>query len=127
MKKKDIILIAGILVVTLLSFIFIYKPFEKTGKNEGEDVTDNVVIVRVDKNIVGTYSLDVDGQYVLNGGTHLLVIEHGVAHIENSLCKDHYCEKQGKISKNNQTLTCLPYKLTVTVSNDIEPELDLVS
>ena len=82
MKKKDIILIAGILVVTLLSFIFIYKPFEKTGKNEGEDVTDNVVIVRVDKNIVGTSEVEcffedmLPAVPLLPTGQHILEVKY---------------------------------------------------
>ena len=34
---------------------------------------------------------------------------------------------QGKISKNGETITCLPYKLTVTVTGGENPSVDLVS
>lgn len=117
MKKKDIILIVSIVLVAVLAFIII-----QTTKKSGEEV-----VVKIDNVDVAHYSLDKDAEYVLNGGTHILVIENGKAYLRHASCPDHYCVKQGKISYNNETITCLPYKLTITVSNDKKPEVDLVS
>ena len=117
MKKKDIILIVSILLVAVLAFIIIH-----TTKKKGEEV-----VVKVDNVEIGRYSLSEEGEYILNGGTHILVIDDGEAYLKYASCPDHYCVKQGKISYNNETLTCLPYKLTVTVSNAKQPEAELVS
>lgn len=124
LKKKDILLICSILIIALIACFLIYNPYINKGNN---DEIGNSVIVKIDREKVATYSLDENGQYILNGGTHILVIENGEAYLKETSCPDHYCEKQGKVSYNNQTLTCLPFKLTVTVSSDKQPSVDLVS
>ena len=124
LKKKDIFLISGILLVAVISYFLIYNPFNI---GDGNKEIGNTVVVRINGEKVAVYSLDENSEYVLNNGTHILVIENGEAYLKETGCPDHYCEKQGKISYNNQTLTCLPFKLTVTVSNDKQPSVDLVS
>ena len=117
MKKKDILIIVGILVVALICFLVIQLT-----KKEG-----NEVVVRVDGVEVATYSLDVDGTYELNGGTNILCIKNGKAYLVDAKCPDHLCVNQGKISFNGETITCLPYKLTITVISDKKPSVELVS
>lgn len=141
MKKKDIILIVAIALIAVISFIIVSKPpfvvniynnifhngEETAGGDSPAGVEGNTVIVRVDRTQVGIYSLDENAEYILNGGTHILVIENGCAYLKDVKCRDHICEKQGKVSYNNQTLTCLPYKLTVTVSSEQMPSVDFES
>ena len=85
------------------------------------------VIVKIDGNEVARYSLLIDDEYELNNGTNILCIKNGEAYLIDASCPDHLCVKQGKISKNGETITCLPYKLTVTVTGGEKPPVDLVS
>lgn len=117
MKKHDIILISTIIAVALVLLLAVNLMQE-----EGA-----YVIVKVDGNEVGKYSLEADGVYELNGGTNILVIENGCAYLSDANCPDHYCVNQGKISKTGQVITCLPNKLTVTVYGTGENDIDLIS
>ena len=117
MKKKDIIVIVSILLVALFSFIAV-----ELTKQDGSEV-----IVKIDGAEVARYSLLIDNEYELNGGTNILCIKNKEAYLLDAKCPDHLCVKQGKISKNGETITCLPYKLTVTVTGGENPEVDLVS
>ena len=116
MKKRDIILIASILVIALAAFLFI-----ELGKEEGARV-----VVAVEGREIATYSLSENGEYSLNGGTNILHIEGGKAWLTEANCPDKLCVHQGKIDKTGEVITCLPNKLTVTVKG-AEGEVDLVS
>lgn len=116
MKKNDIILIGAVLLIAIITAIVV-SLLGGAGA---------YVVVRVDGMEVGKYSLSEDGEYSLNGGTNILVIENGEAYLIEANCPDHLCVKQGKINKNGQTITCLPNKLTVTVYGE-DNDVDLVS
>ena len=116
MKKRDIILIASILVIAIALFLIV-----ELTKEEGAGVT-----VKVDGVKVAEYSLTANGTYPLNGGTNILVIEDGRAYLSDANCPDKLCVHQGKISRTGETITCLPNKLTVTVFG-AEESVDLVS
>lgn len=115
-KKRDVILIASILVVAIVLFV----AMELT-RQEGA-----FVLVRVDGQEVGRYALSEDGAYALNGGTNVLRIEDGTAYMTEADCPDKLCVHQGRISKSGQVITCLPNKLTVTVRG-AEGAVDLIS
>lgn len=109
MKKKDLVVIGIILAVILLSFALM-QLFKKEG---------DYVLVRVEGKEVARYSLQIDGEYQLNGGTNVLKIQDGKAYLIYADCPDHLCINQGKVSQNGQTITCLPNRVTITVvSND---------
>lgn len=117
MKKKDIFIIVGLLVVALISLLVI-----ELTKEQG-----TYVVVRINGIEVATYPLDKDNVYELNGGTNILCVKNGEAYLIDANCPDHLCVKQGKISHNGETITCLPNKLTVTVSGGENPEVELES
>ena len=116
MKKRDIILIASILVIAIAFFLIV-----ELTKEEGAGV-----VVKVDGVEVARYSLSKNGTYPLNGGTNILVIENGKAYLSDANCPDKLCVHQGKKSMTGETITCLPNKLTVTVYGT-EESVDLVS
>lgn len=120
MKNKkylnDIVLIVVLLVITLAATIF-YNFSSSKG---------DLVVVKLGNEIIGTYRLDKDGEYVLNNGSNILVIENGKAYMKDADCPDKLCVHQGKISNANQCITCLPNKITITVVSDNQ-EVDLVS
>ena len=117
MKKRDWILIGGLLVLALvitgLSFLL----------RQGGDY----VVVRVDGAEVARYSLSQEGEFALYGGTIVLRIEIGSAYLVSADCPVLLCFKQGKIRYGGQTITCLPNRLTVTVYSSRQNDVDLVA
>ena len=113
-RIADVSVIAFFLLVSLLLFLFL------RGGKEGSEVR-----VMVEGKEIGVYSLSKDGEYSLNGGTNTLIIKDGKAYMTDADCPDNLCVSQGKISRNGETITCLPNKLTVTVIDE-KGEVDLV-
>ena len=105
-KKRDLILIGGILLAALVMLIAV-RWTAKAGAS---------VIVRVDGQITEEISLNQSGVYSLNGGTNILHIEGGEAWLSEADCPDKLCVHQGKIHRTGEVITCLPNKLTVTVT-----------
>ena len=116
MKKRDIILIASVLLIAAALFLVLELTKEAGAR----------VVVKVDGQENAEYSLEKDGTYPLNGGTNILVIENGKAYLTDANCPDKLCVHQGKISRTGETITCLPNKLTITVYGAAE-SLDLIS
>ena len=124
MKKKlfggklsaDVLLIAAMLLLAgVLYLVFASNSASAEG-----------VVVRIDGEDVAKYSLYENGEYSLNGGSNILVIENGYAWLRDANCPDSLCVKQGKISRTGQVITCLPNRLTVTVYGG-EQEVELFS
>ena len=104
----DITLIAFLLVLSLSAFIIT------------ELLREDGVFVRVSVNgeVVAEYSLSADGEYALNGGTNILVIENGEAYIRWANCPKQICVKDGKISRAGERITCLENRVIVEVVGD---------
>ncbi len=119
--RADIIVISVILVISLLVLLLISLT-----KKEGAFAV--VEIKQKDGTVTVTeYSLALNGEYELNGGTNVLVIENGEAYLNYSNCPDHTCENTGKIRYVGETIICLPNRLSITVKGDAEGGVDLVS
>ena len=121
-KKRiaDIILIAVILV-TALSVFIITELTKKKG---------DFVRVSVDGNVVAEYPLSQDGEYILNGGTNILVIEDGEAFLVYSDCPDKTCVHGnsifgGKISDIGEEIVCLPNGVVIRIVGDGEGVLEV--
>ncbi len=116
MKKRDFILIGVIVAATVIAF-----AVQALTQEDGA-----YVLVKVDGEEVGRYSLGQDGEYELNGGTNVLRIEQGRAYLVSASCPNHLCVKRGSIGKRGETITCLPNRLTVTVYGADEKDVELV-
>ncbi|MBO4992439.1 MAG: NusG domain II-containing protein [Firmicutes bacterium] len=114
-KKRDLILIGGILLAALVMLIAVRWTAEAGAS----------VIVRVDGQITEEISLNKTGVYSLNGGTNILHIEGGEAWLSEADCPDKLCVHQGKIHRTGEVITCLPNKLTVTVTGG-DDSVDLI-
>ena len=115
--RLDVIIISAILLFSLALLLIVTLT-----KESGE-----IAVVEIDGATVAEYSLSQNGEYALNGGTNVLVIENGYAYLNYSNCPDHTCEKTGRIQYVGQTIVCLPNKLTVTIKGNAENGVDLVS
>lgn len=125
MKKRlslnDIKFIIGIgaalLVLSVGSFFF-------SGEKGGQ------VQVTIGGEIYGTYSLSEEQEIpiIINGvTTNLLVITAGKADITEADCPDGLCVHQRAISKNNESIVCLPNKVVVQVIDAKESGFDSIA
>ena len=115
--RYDIILISVLLVLALgVSFVMMLT------REEG-----NYVEVELDGKLVATYSLEDAGEYILNGGTNILVIKDGEAYLTYADCPDHTCIRYGKINYVGESIVCLPNRLAITVRGDSDDGVDVVS
>lgn len=120
MKKRDWILAGGILGIALAIMLW-NKIFPS---EEGSRV-----VVEVDGSPYQSYSLKEDGEYRIETrwGYNVLIIQDGMADISEADCPDEICVRERKISREGETLVCLPHKLVATVRGQAEaPEVDAV-
>ena len=55
-------------------------------------------------------------------GYNLVMIEDGTVRITDADCPDQLCMKQRSISKNGESIICLPHKLVVSLTGDSAPD-----
>lgn len=111
-----------ILVVVVLGIagVFYLRPAEQGAQ----------VIVTVDGEVYGTYSLAEEQEIpIIQRGvtTNLLVIRDGEADMIEADCPDKLCVHQKAVSKNNETIVCLPNKVVVQVTGSEESGFDSIA
>ncbi len=92
--------------------------------DEGDTVT-----VTVDGAVYGVYSLSEDRvEDIRTGETGLnrLIIEDGKARIETATCPDGICAGHRPVSREGESIVCLPHRVVVTVSATDENQPDIV-
>ena len=115
--RIDIIVIVSLLLLSLTILGFVYLT-----KKDGAYAE-----VTIEGEVVGKYSLAIDGVYTLNGGTNILTVENGSARMTYSSCPDHLCENTGSVRYVGQTVVCLPNRLAITIIGNSDNAVDFVS
>lgn len=117
MRKNDGILVAVILILAGIGFL-IYLNFGKQSAG--------LVKVTVDGELYGTYSLDKEQEIEIND-TNYLIIKDGQADMIEANCPDQICVDHISISKNKETIVCLPNKVIVEIVGGEDVEIDAVT
>lgn len=121
MKKKDIILIAAVLVIALISFAAI-KLTQKDGKE---------VVVTINGKETYKTSINKDQTYKIpvQDGENIMQIKDGKVTMKKADCKDQICADHKPIEKSGETIVCLPHKVVIEIKseNGKEQELDGVT
>lgn len=118
LKKKDVMLIIIILAVAGLCLLLHMIVGEKSA---------DYVTVKVNGKIEGVYSLADDRVIELNHGSNVLQIKNGKADMISADCPDQLCVNQKAISKNKESIICLPNKIIVEVDSHQNSQYDAVS
>lgn len=114
--RADVIFIGAILLVALIAVGVLLLTRE-----EGAEV-----VVSVGGEEVARYSLAANGEYSVNGGTNVFVIDNGEVYMKSSTCHGYQdCIEAGRIKYKNQTITCLPNEVELRIvgeapENDVE-------
>lgn len=115
MKKLDFIII---IIICFFAFMFywIFYVCSEIG---------NEVTITVDGELYGVYQLN-DEQIIEINDTNILEIKDGTACMVEANCPDELCLHQTSISKNGESIICLPNRIIITVESSSEPEYDAV-
>ena len=125
-KRKNDIMIFGILILTALVLLGFRSFFTKEG---------GTAIVTVNGTEFGSYDLqenqtiDIhmtkgsDGRVCEN----TVIIEDGEVHMGSANCPDRLCVKQGSVTKVGESIICLPNRVVVTIQGGEEGAYDGIS
>lgn len=110
--RNDLILIGALIAVLVLVGLAVWLL-----RGEGD-----TVVVEVDGKVFGTYALSVDRTVEIRTGDggeelNLLVIEGGRARVETATCPDGICAAHRPISREGESIVCLPHKVVITVKS----------
>lgn len=109
-RKNDLIFITALLVILTLSGLAFFLCRE-----EGD-----VVAVEIDGKEYGTYTLSEDRTIEIRTGENgeelnRLVIRDGKAFVEIATCPDGICAAHKPISREGESIVCLPHRVVITV------------
>ena len=120
-RKNDIILIAVIIALAALIFILV-NNFSSNG---------NKVIIEQDAKQIAILDLNKNQEYKIYDKSgnicNIVLISDGRTSMKYANCKDKICVNHNKISKNNESIICLPNKVVVTVVSDEDSNVDEVA
>ena len=121
-NRNDVLFIAVLLLIVVLAgaaFFFL--------RGEGDSVT-----VSVDGKHYGTYPLHTDLTLSIRTGEggeqqNLLVIRDGKALVESATCPDGICAAHKPISREGESIVCLPHRVVITVHTTDGEEPDIIA
>lgn len=105
MKKNDVILFVILLLIAGIGYLL----YTNLGKQEV-----GMVRVTVEGELFGTYSLKEDKKIVIHDSNIISIQDECVDMIEAD-CPDQICVEHKTISKNLETIICLPNKVVVEI------------
>ncbi len=80
----------------------------------------------MDGKLYASYDLKDSQRYHIPVGDEYneVLIEHGKVRVSSSSCKNQVCVNHAPISKNGESIICLPHKLVIRIENKKESGLD---
>ena len=124
MKKKDIIIIA----VLLLAALALFGVSQMAGGKAASTVVvtvDGQEVLRRPLAVSDTYEIKQD-----DGSINVIAVEGGAVYMKEANCRDGLCMAQGKMKNAAKTIVCLPHKLVVQMEGDLaaddQDELDVI-
>lgn len=116
----DLLIIIAVVLTALCSVLFMI--FQGSTENP-------VACIKINGEVYKELPLDQTQDVALeNGGFHASVhIENGEVYFAFSECPDKLCVNQGSISKNGESIVCLPGRFSVTIlSSGNQDDVDAV-
>ncbi len=119
-RKGDMVLIVVILALAAAAYFGI-KFYQRMSTKEP------VAVVTVDGDEYGRFPLDQDVKEKIelpDGAYNILVVKDGAADITDASCPDGICVNHRAISRQSETIVCLPNKVVVEIQNGEESDVD---
>ena len=112
MKKKDIIMIAAMLLAALALYLISQISL-------GAEAS--TIVVTLDGKEVLRRPLAVESTYDIaqeDGSLNVIAVENGAVYMKEANCRDGLCIRQGKMRNGAKTIVCLPHKVVVQLTGD---------
>ena len=122
-KKNDLIVIGVVVLFALVAYMGI-------SFFQGASTHDAEAVVLIDGEEYGVFPLDTDivERIELSDGSYnVLEIKGGKADVTEASCPDGICVDHRAVSKQKQSITCLPNKLVVEIRNGEASDVDAVT
>lgn len=117
MKKRDFILIFGIILIA--GIVWLISSFSKSGTGE-------MLKISVDNQEYGVYDLRTD-QVIVISDKNSCRIENGRVVMEYADCPDQICVHASAIFQKGQTIICMPNKVVLEiVDGEIHSNIDIL-
>lgn len=120
--RNDIIFISTLLILIIIFLFVFYSKYNTSG---------SYVTITVDGKQYGRYRLDENKEIKIKNAsgkvTNILLIKDNCANMLEANCPDKLCVNQKAISKEKETIVCLPNKVVVTVESDDESDFDAIA
>lgn len=120
--KGDAIVVSAVLIMAFSAFLIPDLMYD--GQRGSE------VVIMQDREEKGRYSLAEDRTITVpfrDGSYNLILINGGMVRVTDADCPDKLCVRQRDISKNGESIICLPHKLVIMIESREESDLDAVT
>ena len=124
MKKKDLIIIAVLLLCAGMLYIISHVSL-------GAEVS--TVVVTLDGKEVLRRPLAMEDTYEIaqeDGSLNVIAVKDGAVFMQEANCRDGLCIRQGKMKNGAKTIVCLPHKIVVQLTGDApasdDSDLDII-
>ena len=117
MKKRELLITA----ILLLSAILLWFGIRFASPRQAASIR-----ITVGGDEFGVFSLAKD-RTILIGDTNVCEIQDGKAHMLSASCPDQICVHQRAISKNGESIICLPNKVVVSIEGAEDSQIDVVA
>lgn len=120
--KNDIVFLIIVAILLLLSVI----GFRLFHRSRGD-----YILVEYDGEEIDRISLDqdVEKEILLENGTcyNVIQVKEHRAYVTDANCPDELCVHQRGISRDGETIVCLPHRLVITVHGTEDMEYDAIA
>ena len=125
-KDKHRLLRRDLYLICMLLAIAIVGIFVLSLQTDGDHVS-----VSIAGEHYGEFPLNKNGEWILKTGKNnenlnVLVIHEGKAFVANANCPDGICVNHRAISKNGESIICLPHQIVITVCRKSQTNIDIV-
>ncbi|MGM9942390.1 MAG: NusG domain II-containing protein [Bulleidia sp.] len=131
MKKKEILIVAGILIICLCAIFgmkFLNRNTEPTGDNVPTQKAEGQWVAIVHRNHVAKwFDSGIDGEYSLEGdyGEMIVEVKDGRWHVKQVECPNQNCFQMGWDDGNSfMPITCIPNNIFIATADWVEGYLD---
>ena len=119
-KKDLLLLIVVAVIIIVIALCFFLRKDAEGGR----------AVVTVDGEEYGQYPLSEEQEIpivIAGRETNLLIIKDGKADVTEADCPDQICVNQKAISKEHETIVCLPNKVVVEILGGETADLDTIA
>ena len=119
-RKADIVLFCFLILSAGISAALIL--FRLSG-------TAGDVVITLNGNPYGTYSLEEDRRIEISGENYhnVVLIENGSVRMQSSDCHNQICVNHMPISRSGESIICLPHRIVVRIQGGKEADVDAVA